>query len=162
MNNEEINLLSKDERISIELERLSQKFDSLDENKKAVLAPVIQNAAFMKITLEDLQEIINRDGVVETYKNGENQYGQKQSSTLQSYNQLIRNYAAVMKTLSASVPYKPREPVSTTPKIPEQIEELKEARRIADEEKEKRIQMEIDLAATRQKLQWAAEGRQVK
>jgi hypothetical protein len=110
---EKINLLSKDERISIELERLSQKFASLDENKKAVLAPMIQNAAFMRVTLEDLQEIINRDGVVETYRNGENQYGQKPSSTLQSYNQLIRNYAAVMKSLTGLVPYVAREPEPT-------------------------------------------------
>ena len=96
---------TKEERISEELDRLYQRFEDIDANKKVVLVPLIQNAAFMKVSLEDLQEIINRDGVTETYQNGANQYGVKQSAAVQSYNALIKNYAAVIKQLSGYVPY---------------------------------------------------------
>ena len=58
----------------------------------------------MKVTLEDLQRIINEEGVTETYQNGANQRGIKQSATLQSYNSLIKNYASVIKTLSQLLP----------------------------------------------------------
>ena len=77
----------------------------MDENERAVIDPIIQNSAFMKIQLDDLQEIINRDGVTEVYQNGANQYGVKQSAAVQSYNALIKNYAAVIKQLSGYVPY---------------------------------------------------------
>ena len=96
---------TKEERISEELDRLYQRFEDIDANKKVVLVPLIHNAAFMKVSLEDLQEIINRDGVTEVYQNGANQYGVKQSAAVQSYNALIKNYAAVIKQLSGYVPY---------------------------------------------------------
>ena len=74
--------------------------------------PLLQNAAFMKVTLEDLQEIINNEGVTDVYQNGANQHGKKQSATLQSYNSLIKNYANVIKTLSHLVPPAKKETLS--------------------------------------------------
>lgn len=74
--------------------------------------PLLQNASFMKVTLEDLQEIINEEGVTDVYQNGANQHGKKQSATLQSYNSLIKNYANVIKTLSQLVPPAKKESLS--------------------------------------------------
>ena len=102
--------VSKNKRIEEELNRISIFFEELDENKKAIVSPLLQNAAFMKITLEDLQEKINEEGVVDIYQNGANQYGTKQSATLQSYNSLIKNYASVMKTLEVMLPFKKTAP----------------------------------------------------
>ena len=68
------------------------------------MAPLLQNAAFMAITLEDLQETINAEGATDEYQNGANQRGIKQSATLQSYNALIKNYTTVIKTLSSILP----------------------------------------------------------
>ena len=96
--------LSKEKRINQELERLNNFFDQVDENQKAMATPLLQNASFMKVTLEDLQEIINKEGVTDEYQNGANQHGIKQSAVLQSYNALIKNYAGIMKTLSQLVP----------------------------------------------------------
>ena len=91
-------------RISSELNRLTAYFEPIEEKQMAIIGPLLQNAAFMRITLEDLQEIINRDGPVERYQNGANQYGLKQSSAVQSYNALMKNYAAVIKTLAQILP----------------------------------------------------------
>lgn len=70
----------------------------------ALVAPLLQNAAFMAITLEDLQETINAEGATDEYQNGANQRGMKQSATLQGYNALIKNYTTVIKTLSSVLP----------------------------------------------------------
>lgn len=94
----------KEKRIQEEIERIAVFYSSMDENKKALIIPLIQNAAFMKVTLDDLQEEIAKNGVVEVYQNGANQHGFKQSSALQSYNALIKNYASVNKTLSMMMP----------------------------------------------------------
>ena len=100
---------SKEARIKDELNRISAFFEDADGNQRAIVTPLIQNAAFMKVTLEDLQEIINAEGVTDEYQNGANQRGIKQSATLQSYNSLIKNYASVIKALSQIVPPEKKE-----------------------------------------------------
>ena len=95
---------SKSERIEKELTRISKIFEKADGNDRIIIFPLLQNAAFMKVTLEDLQEIINAEGVTEEYQNGANQRGIKQSATLQSYNALIKNYTSVVKALMQYVP----------------------------------------------------------
>ena len=121
--------LTKENRISEELDRIIELFFEVDENQRAIVMPLLQNAAFMKVTLEELQEKINAEGVTEFYQNGANQHGVKQSATLQSYNSLIKNYASVIKTLSQIVPRKKkfssayeRWTAANRPKTPEELE----------------------------------------
>ena len=152
---------TKEQRIEEELKRISVWFESMDENQRAVLDPIMQNSAFMKVTLDDLQEIINQEGVIDRYQNGANQYGMKQSATLQSYNSLVKNYAAVNKTLFSVLP-RYRRPVQ--PKQ-EETEEERDKRQqlelIRDQMKQARINAEIAAASEMQKKQWAEEGRPV-
>lgn len=95
---------SKEIRISDELARISRSFANVDDNKRSIVAPLLQNAAFMKVTLEDLQKTINEEGATDSYKNGANQFGVKQSATLQAYNSLVKNFTTIMKTLAQLVP----------------------------------------------------------
>lgn len=114
--------------------------------------PLLQNAAFMKVTLEDLQEKINAEGVTDEYQNGANQKGIKQSATLQSYNSLIKNYASVMKSLSQLLPPEKKNITSYNPipkKTPEEIE-LEEMRQ---RERQEQINEEIKRASEWQKQQ---------
>ena len=145
--------ISKENRIEAELKRISRYFESVAENQRAVVSPLLQNAAFMAITLEDLQEQINSEGVVDTYMNGKNQYGVKQSATLQSYNSLIKNYAAVIKTLSGLLPPEPKVPLSINWEPREKTPEEWEAERRRDEEHQRQILAEIDRAAELQRKQ---------
>ncbi len=150
--------LTKNKRIEEELNRIKVYFDDLEENKKAIVDPLLQNAAFMKITLDDLQDLINSEGVIDVYQNGANQNGTKQSATLQSYNSLIKNYASVTKTLYGLLPYMPKvKPI----KVHIETEEEKEARRKAEEERQKKINEEIQAAVEyqhKQREEWKARG----
>lgn len=94
----------KEKRIKAELKRISSYFEKVPTNKKEVVRPLLQNASFMKVTLEDLQELINEEGVIDQYQNGANQSGLKQSASLQSYNALVKNYASVIKSLCSLLP----------------------------------------------------------
>lgn len=58
----------------------------------------------MEIELEDLQEIIARNGTSEDYQNGSNQYGRKASADLQAYNSLVKSYNTVNSRLEAMLP----------------------------------------------------------
>lgn len=95
---------TKEQRIKSEKSRLKRIFKDLDENKKNLVTPLIEKAAFMSVELDDLQEIIEQDGWTSEYKNGENQYGTKKSPEADTYIALSKNYAAVIKQLTDLVP----------------------------------------------------------
>ena len=94
----------KENRIKDEKKRLKEIFAELEENKRNLVTPLIEKAAFMSIELDDLQETIEQDGWTSEYKNGENQYGTKKSPEAETYIALSKNYAAVIKQLTELVP----------------------------------------------------------
>ena len=56
--------LTKDQRIKKEIARLKRIFADLDKNKLQAVESLIKNAAFMAVSLEELQEIIDEEGYV--------------------------------------------------------------------------------------------------
>lgn len=96
--------LTKDQRIETEYARMKELFSTMPANELMFCDPLLQNAAFMKVTLEDLQQAINENGVTDQYQNGANQSGTKASADLQAYNSLAKVYNALMDKLSAKLP----------------------------------------------------------
>jgi predicted transcriptional regulator len=96
--------VNKKDKIADEVKRISGIFATLDAKTKAAVGPLIQNAAFMAVTLQELQEVINEKGVVETYQNGANQHGVKKSSNVEVYNIMVKNYSSIMKQLTDLLP----------------------------------------------------------
>ena len=95
---------SKQQRIKDEKKRLREIFKELEENKRNLVTPLLEKAAFISIELDDLQETIECEGWTSEYKNGENQYGTKKSPEAETYIALSKNYAAVIKQLTELVP----------------------------------------------------------
>ena len=96
--------LTKEERIKKEFQGIRRNLSAMAPKVKKFNEPLMQRAAFMRITLEDLEEPINREGPVSEYKNGENQWGTKKSPEVEVYNIMAKNYAAVIKQLLSSIP----------------------------------------------------------
>ena len=96
--------LSKEQRIKREYNRMKKMFSTLPDNELKFCDPLLQNAAFMCVTLQDLQALINENGTSDVYKNGRNQSGVKASADLQAYNSLAKVYNALMDKLSAKLP----------------------------------------------------------
>ena len=95
---------SKARRISQEVRKLKAFYKDLPADKLHMAEKLIERAAFQLVTLEDLEEEINRNGFLEAYQNGDKQSGIKQSAALQAWNALYKNYQATMKDLSAQLP----------------------------------------------------------
>ena len=98
---------SKETRISREKRSLSKLCKDLPDGKKAIAMPLVEQAAFMRVTLADLQDEINKSGCVEEYQNGRNQSGWKTTAALQAYNSTVKNYAAVCERLDRILPDSP-------------------------------------------------------
>ena len=96
--------VEKQKRIKKEVNRLRKLFKEIDENKKKLVLALIDDAAFLAVTMQDLRENIVRDGTTVEYKNGENQYGTKQSPDAQLYLAMSQKQTQAMKVLLESMP----------------------------------------------------------
>jgi len=90
--------------IANEKTRLTKIFKDISADKKKLINSLIDELAFMFATLKDLKELIKRDGAVESYKNGANQYGKKKSAAVEVYNTMVKNYASINKQLVDLLP----------------------------------------------------------
>lgn len=98
--------LEKTKRIKKEATRLKRLFKEIDENKKKLVFTTIEDVAFMTVTMQDLREKIVRGGTTCKYKNGENQFGTKQSPDAQLYLQMSQKQTQAMKILVDCLPKK--------------------------------------------------------
>ena len=87
-----------------ELKKLKKLFSPLPENERKFLQPLLENAAFMRVTLDELQIKIRLEGATDEYQNGANQCGVKISAAIQAYNQLMKTYHTLMDKLLAKLP----------------------------------------------------------
>ena len=91
-------------RIKREKDRLLEIFKDLEPNKLKTCQALIERAAFITISLEDLELLLNETGWVEPYQNGENQYGLKKAAAADVHISLTKNLNAIVKQLLDLVP----------------------------------------------------------
>lgn len=97
-------LIDKNKKIKKETQRLMKLFKDLPKNKHKMTEKLIDNASFMSITLDELKEDIKVYGVKETYVNGKDQYGFKESIESKTYNTMVKNYMSIIKQLNDMMP----------------------------------------------------------
>lgn len=95
---------TKEERIQDYLTELLEIYSLLDENKFTLVKPHLEQIAYMKVQLEELQIMIDETGLVERYQNGENQFGMKPSAAVKAYNDIIRSFSAETKFVESYLP----------------------------------------------------------
>ena len=136
--------MDKEKRTKAKVADLIKIYEGLPEEKLKVASDLIEQAAFMAVTLEDLADLISAEGVTEEYTNGKNQTGRKISSNAKMYSALIGKYASITKQLLQLVPE--GKPISAN-KQRERDRDYREAlERARKAESEKRDQVErMDL-----------------
>ena len=102
--------MTKEERITAERERLTALLKDLDENQQQTAAGLVSSAAFLRVSLEDLETIINENGYLDEYENGANQSGVKTSAAVQAYTALNTKYQSIIQKLLKIVPPAPKKP----------------------------------------------------
>ena len=91
-------------RIKKEKARLLEIFKDLEPNKLQTCHALIDRAAFITISLQDVEEQLNEIGWTEYYQNGENQSGWKKSAAADVHISLTKNLNAIIKQLLELVP----------------------------------------------------------
>lgn len=95
---------TKETRIKKEKRRLLKLFTDLEPNKRQTCVALIERAAFITVSLEDLEAQLNETGWVEYYQNGETQSGWKKAAAADCHISLTKNLNAILKQLLELVP----------------------------------------------------------
>lgn len=90
--------LDKDKRIKKELNKFKKFIKDLEIQEKNMAMNLIEELAFMKVTLEDLKEEVNESGVVTEMPQGEYSI-MRENPALKSYNTMIQRYNQTLKQL---------------------------------------------------------------
>lgn len=97
-------MTEKEKKIRRETKRLKDIFRDLEPNKLKAVDTLIDRAAFITVSLQDLEAELNANSWTETYTNGRNQEGIKKSAACEAYNSLTKNLTTIMKQLVDLVP----------------------------------------------------------
>ena len=92
-------LLNKEAMIKKELKKIKSIYKDLDLKRKKNAESLMNSAAFMAVSMMELEHIINLKGYTEEYQNGANQKGIKKCSEVEIYKKLAKNYLSYLKHL---------------------------------------------------------------
>ena len=91
-------------RIAAEERRLSKIFKDIEEKRKATARGLIQRAAFMRVSLEDLEEDLNKNGFTEWFSQGDQEPYQRERPATKIYNTMNVSYQKIVKQLTDLLP----------------------------------------------------------
>ena len=95
---------TKEQRIKSEISKLKKNYSNLDKERMTLAMKLIENAAFMTITLEDLQKEINEKGSIRTVTNGNGFETIQEAPELKAYNAVMQRYTPCIKQLTDMLP----------------------------------------------------------
>ena len=104
--------MTEDNRIKEKRDELLKTFAHLSDDEIKIASGLIDQAAFLAVTLEDLAALIQTEGVTEEYTNGANQKGRKISSNAKAYTAMIGKYTTITTKLLQLVPHGTTRPLT--------------------------------------------------
>jgi hypothetical protein len=96
---------TKEERIKTEERRLRQLFKDMPKDTKTLYEGLIKRAAYMRITLEEYEEDIKKNGYVELFvqAKGVDPYD-RERPVVRQYNIMNKNYQSIIKQINNALP----------------------------------------------------------
>ena len=95
--------MDKEKQIKKEMLKLKRLFKNLPKDKMKAADGLIQEAAFMKVTLEETRHVIDQEGILEKFEQGAQKFLREHPAT-KVYNTMIQRYTTVCKQLFDMIP----------------------------------------------------------
>jgi hypothetical protein len=104
--------INKDKRVNTEKQRLKKIYKDIPEDKKQLIDGLINRAAFMRITLEDMEIDLDTKGFVEEFSQSEKLAPyERERPVARLYNTMNKNYQSIIKQLADLTPKEVRKEV---------------------------------------------------
>jgi regulator of replication initiation timing len=87
-------------------EKLNELYQDVSADKQFIAHLLIEEVAFMKVTLDGLKKEILEKGVSDEYTNGEHQKGIKATAEFKAYNTMVSRYQMTVVKLGGMLPKK--------------------------------------------------------
>ena len=95
--------MDKEKQIKKEILKFKRLFKNLPKDKMKAADGLIQEAAFMKVTLEETRHVIDQEGILEKFEQGAQKFMREHPAT-KVYNTMIQRYTTVCKQLFDMIP----------------------------------------------------------
>jgi hypothetical protein len=95
--------LTREKRITKEITRLKKILKDLSKDRQEIAEGLIAEAAFMRITLEDLKDDINKNGAIDEMPQG-NYSILRESPAVKTYNTMVQRYNGTCKEIFNLLP----------------------------------------------------------
>lgn len=96
---------TKAERTTTEKNRLNRIYKDISKENKSIIEGLINRAAFMRITLDDMEQDLDENGFVEPFSQSEKlEPYERERPVARLYNTMNKNYQSIIKQLSDLLP----------------------------------------------------------
>lgn len=95
---------TRDQKIATEYRRISKALRAIPEDKRSAAKKLMEEAAYMTQIIADSRAEIDRNGIIEEYQNGENQFGRKKNPAVEIYDRTVNSYGKIIKQLTDLMP----------------------------------------------------------
>lgn len=95
---------TREERLRKEERRIAKVLKNIPVGKRAAVEKLIREMAYMGQMIADAKRDIDEIGLIEEYKNGENQFGRKKNPAVEIYDKTVNTYAKVARQLTDLLP----------------------------------------------------------
>lgn len=95
---------TKQSKIKNETKRLNAIYGDIEEKRNSTIQGLIQRAAFMRATLDELEMDLIENGVVEMFSQGDQEPYERKRPTADIYNQMNNSYQKIIKQLTDLLP----------------------------------------------------------
>lgn len=95
--------LDRDRKIKQEINKIKKIFKDFPKDKIKVLEGLINEAAFMKVSLEDTRLDLIKNGLTELFEQGEQSFNRERPE-VKIYTTFMQRYSGVMKQLIDLLP----------------------------------------------------------
>lgn len=96
-----------EKKINGELLRLSKNYVGIDGKTRAVIRGLLQRAAFMRVSLGELEDDLNENGFTEMFSQGDQEPYERKRPTAELYNTMNANYQKIIRQLTDLLPKEP-------------------------------------------------------
>ena len=95
---------SASRKIKNEIKRLSCNFKNIDAEKRKIVSPLIERAAFMRVSLEILEDDLQKNGFTEPFSQGDQEPYDRKRPVAEIYNSMNVSYQKIIKQLTDLLP----------------------------------------------------------
>lgn len=121
------NKSKREQAVEREVARLTKNFSTIDGKKRSIIRGLIDRAAFMRVSLNEMEDDLDKNGFTEMFSQGDQEPYERKRPTADLYNTMNANYQKIIKQLTDLAPKEEPKPQDAGDGFDEFVESREDA-----------------------------------